>query len=266
MQATMITFSIYAGLVKVVACAATSTRACFQAAPCVRLWGMRPTRLLWITLLSMLLVACAAAPKPVRNPEHPAARRLVNLRTVEPSLRFDVRYASTNNFTGQQLYPLPAVWLHEDVAHALVNVQRDLQKEGLGLKVFDGYRPYHVQQRMWDMIRDERYVSNPAKNAGRHTRGTAVDVTLVDLRGRELPMPTAFDDFTERAHRNASGTSPRARANSQKLERVMVRHGFIAYPYEWWHFDFQGWEQHPPLDVPLTHLFARNPEAVHASH
>ncbi len=227
---------------------------------------MRFLRLLWILLAVMLFAACASATKPVRNPEHPAARRLVNLRAVDPSLRFDVRYATENNFTGQRLYPLPAVWLHEDTARALVNVQRDLQKEGLGLKVFDGYRPYHVQQRMWDLIRDERYVSNPAKNAGRHTRGTAVDVTLVDAKGRELQMPTGFDDFTERAHRGAAGIPARAASNSLKLERAMARHGFIPYPYEWWHFDLQGWERHPPLDVPLTHLFARNPMALHAAH
>jgi D-alanyl-D-alanine dipeptidase len=214
----------------------------------------------------MLLAACSTVPEPVRDPEHPAARRLVNLRTLDPSLRFDVRYASVKNFTGQQLYPIPAVWLHQDAARALVNVQRDLRKEGLGLKVFDGYRPYHVQARMWDLIRDERYVSNPAKNAGRHTRGTAVDVTLVDLKGRELPMPTAFDDFTERAHRGAAGISARAAKNSQKLERAMVRHGFIAYPYEWWHFDLQGWEQRPPLDVPLTSLTTRTPPTGHVAH
>jgi D-alanyl-D-alanine dipeptidase len=146
------------------------------------------------------------------------------------------------------------VWLHRDAAEALLRVQRDLRREGLGLKVFDAYRPYHVQQRMWDLIRDERYVSNPAKNAGRHTRGTAVDVTLVDRQGRELSMPTAFDDFTERAHRNAAGIPARAKANSLRLEQAMARHGFIPYPYEWWHFDYRGWEQHPPLDVSLTGL------------
>lgn len=215
---------------------------------------MHALRLLWIALLSLLFAACEAVPKPVRNPNHPAAGELVDLRKLDPTLRFDVRYATTANFTRERLYPVPAVWLHRDAAEALLRVQRDLRREGLGLKIFDAYRPYHVQQRMWDLIRDERYVSNPAKNAGRHTRGTAVDVTLVDRQGRELPMPTEFDNFTERAHRNAAGIPSRRKANSLRLERVMARHGFIPYPYEWWHFDYRGWEQHPPLDVPLTSL------------
>ena len=233
--------------------------ACFQASQGARLRAMHAPRLLWIASLSLLLAACASVSKPVRNPNHPAVRELVDVRKLDPSLRFDVPYATTRNFTGKQLYPIPAVWLHREAAEALLRVQRDLRREGLGLKILDGYRPYHVQQRMWDLIRDERYVSNPAKNAGRHTRGTAVDVTLVDRQGRELSMPTAFDDFTERAHRNAAGIPARAKANSLRLEQAMARHGFIPYPYEWWHFDYRGWEQHPPLDVPLTSLSQPKP-------
>jgi D-alanyl-D-alanine dipeptidase len=170
---------------------------------------------------------------------------------------YDIRYATTTNFTGRQLYPYAGVWLQRDTAKALLAVQQDLQRHGLGLKIFDAYRPLHVQKMMWDLIRDERYVSNPAKNAGRHTRGTAVDVTLVDRHGRKLPMPTAFDDFSERAHRNAPNISPAPRRNSLLLEGAMVRHGFIPYPFEWWHFDFGGWEAYPPLDVPLSDLATR---------
>jgi D-alanyl-D-alanine dipeptidase len=182
----------------------------------------------------------------------------VDLRTLGADWKYDIRYATRRNFTGEQLYPYSGAWLQRDAAQALLAVQRDLEREGLGLKIFDGYRPLHVQQKMWDLIRDERYVSNPAKNAGRHTRGTAVDVTLVDRRGRELPMPTAFDDFTETAHRAAQDVAPAARRNSLLMERVMARHGFEPYPYEWWHFDFKGWEAYPPLDVPLSGLATRD--------
>ncbi|MHA3774549.1 M15 family metallopeptidase [Verrucomicrobiota bacterium sgz303538] len=226
---------------------------------------MRNSAALWGLLLPVIFAACAAVQKPLKDPGHPAVGQLVDLRAQDRGLRFDLRYSTPSNFTGQRLYPVAAAWLHRDAARALDRVQQDLQAEGLGLKIFDAYRPFHVQQQMWNLIHDERYVSNPAKNAGRHTRGTAVDVTLVDRHGRELLMPTAFDDFTERAHRDAIGISTEAKENSLRLERAMVRHGFIPYPFEWWHFDYHGWEQHPPLDVPLTSLGSTNPPVINAT-
>lgn len=193
------------------------------------------------------------------DPRGAAARALVNLRTFDPTLRFDLRYATANNFTGQALYPAAAdAWLRRDAALALRRAQRALRARGLGLKIFDAYRPLHVQQHMWDLVHDDRYVSDPAKNAGRHTRGTAVDVTLVDRHGRELPMPTGFDDFSERAHRNATARiAAEALRNRRRLERAMTREGFLPYPFEWWHFDFRGWEKQPPLDVPPSSLGER---------
>ena len=180
-----------------------------------------------------------------------APHELVDLETVNPPCLAEVRYATRHNFTGQVLYPLPRVFLHLDTARALTRVQRELQKRGLGLKVWDAYRPLSVQQKMWNLIRDERYVSNPAKNKGRHTRGTAVDVTLVDKLGRELPMPSDFDDFSERAHRDYAGGAAAQRRNRQLLEDVMQKHGFVGYPTEWWHFDLKNWESYPPLDLSI---------------
>jgi D-alanyl-D-alanine dipeptidase len=189
----------------------------------------------------------------------PADRRqLVPLETVQPPCLPEVRYATRHNFTGRVIYPLPRVFLHRDTARALARVQRDLQRRGLGLKVWDAYRPLGVQQKMWNLIRDERYVSNPAKNKGRHTRGTAVDVTLVDKLGRELPMPSDFDDFSERAHRDYRGGTAEERSNRQLLEDVMQKHGFTGYPTEWWHFDLKDWETYPPLDISIDVLAAGN--------
>ena len=88
-------------------------------------------------------------------------------------------------------------------------------------------------------------MSDPAVNAGRHTRGTAVDVTLVDRRGRELPMPTDFDDFSEAAHSNAAGVSPESAANARRLREAMERRGFRAFATEWWHFDWKDWQALP---------------------
>jgi D-alanyl-D-alanine dipeptidase len=184
----------------------------------------------------------------------PASHNLVPLESVKPPCLAEVRYATRHNFTGRVLYPLPRVFLHRDTARSLAGVQRDLQKRGLGLKVWDAYRPLSVQRKMWNLIRDERYVSNPAKNKGRHTRGTAVDVTLVDKLGRELPMPSDFDDFSERAHRSYRGGTAEQRRNRQLLEGVMEKHGFVGYPTEWWHFDLEDWEKYPPLDISIESL------------
>ena len=207
----------------------------------------RPARFSFVALLLSLAVALSAS----------ASHDLVSLDTVQPPCLSEVRYATRHNFTGRTLYPLPRLFLHRDTARALARVQRDLQKRGLGLKVWDAYRPLSVQWKMWNLIRDERYVSNPAKNKGRHTRGTAVDVALVDKLGRELPMPSDFDDFSERAHRDYGGGTPEQRRNRQLLADVMQKHGFVGFPTEWWHFDLANWEGYPPLDLSIEDLARR---------
>lgn len=209
---------------------------------------------LFLLLISICGLACAEAPPVVRDPQAPAVRELVDLSTLNAGLRFDLRYATPNNFVHATLYSVAKACLHRDAAQALVEVQKEMQAQGLGLKIYDAYRPLSIQQRMWDLIHDERYVSNPALNAGRHTRGTAIDLTLVDREGHDLPMPTPFDDFTERAHRDAPGIPEAAARNSKLLEAAMLKHGFLPYPFEWWHFDYRYWKKHPPLDVPLDKL------------
>jgi len=200
-------------------------------------------------LLVFLRPAASQAQQPIL-PEH----NLVNVRTIQPPLLQEVRYATAYNFTGKVLYPFPAVFVQREVAAALQRVQIELGYEGLGLKIFDGYRPVSVQVRMWNAVSDERYVSDPSKSRGKHTRGTAVDVTLVDHNGNELPMPTAYDDFSEKAHRFSKDWPAAARKNSLKLEAVMKKHGFIPFPYEWWHFDYRDWEKYPPLDISFEDL------------
>jgi len=170
---------------------------------------------------------------------------LVSLLDVAPRPLFELRYASPYNFLGRTLYRQLNPRLRCPVALALQKVQQDLATEGLGLMVWDAYRPLAVQQAMWDAIRDPRYVSDPAINAGRHTRGTAVDVTLVDRRGKPLRMPTDFDDFSEAAHVNAKGTPDTAQRNARRLRAAMERRGFVAFPTEWWHFDWKGWKELP---------------------
>lgn len=182
------------------------------------------------------------------------APTMVDLARLPDPPILDIRYATKLNFTGEQLYHAPVAWLRKEPAEALARVQADLRQQGVALKVFDAYRPLAVQQKMWDLIQDERYVSNPAVNRGRHTRGTAVDVALVDLMGNPLPMPSGFDDFSEKAHRDYQGATEEEKKNAKILETAMVAQGFEPFPTEWWHYDWKGWQEFAPLEISLQEL------------
>jgi D-alanyl-D-alanine dipeptidase len=178
---------------------------------------------------------------------------LVDIQAVNAAIVLDMRYASTNNFMKRQLYPVSRCILRYAVAKQLAKVEIELVQQGLGLKVYDCYRPLSVQRQMWQVVSDERYVANPAKGS-RHNRGSAVDVTLVDRDGKELEMPTEFDDFTTKAHRDDNTASPQARQHSQLLATTMTRYGFVPLATEWWHFDSEGWQNFPVTDVPLQSI------------
>ncbi|HEY9669141.1 MAG TPA: M15 family metallopeptidase [Coleofasciculaceae cyanobacterium] len=180
----------------------------------------------------------------------PYDARLIDIRKVNPDIALDIRYATANNFLKQKLYPVARCVLRGAAAKRLSQVQEDLEKKGLGLKVFDCYRPLSVQRLMWKVKPDSRYVANPAYGS-RHNRGAAVDLTLVDRNGKELEMPTGFDNFTERAHRNYRGGSAQSRKNSKTLEDAMKKYGFIPISTEWWHFDAPGWDKYAILDIPF---------------
>jgi D-alanyl-D-alanine dipeptidase len=182
------------------------------------------------------------------------SRDLVNVVSMKRPPLEEIRYATTCNFTGERLYPFPAAYVRKELIPHLEAVQRELSAKGFALKIYDGYRPLPVQQEMWDLIHDERFVSNPAVNRGRHTRGTAVDVTLVERHGKPVPMPSDFDEFSPRAAVSYAGGTEEERRNRDLLQRVMTRHGFASYPDEWWHFDFKGWEKFPPMSVGFREL------------
>jgi len=174
----------------------------------------------------------------------------VDIMKLDSSIRLDIRYATPNNFTGKVVYPCSRCLLRKDVAEKLVLVHRELKEKGLGLKIYDCYRPLSVQKRFWEILPDERYVADPAKGS-RHNRGSAVDVGLTKINGGDLLMPSEYDDFSEKAHRGNTQAPEEARQNSTLLEEAMKRVGFIPFPTEWWHFDFPGWEKYPLFDRPL---------------
>jgi zinc D-Ala-D-Ala dipeptidase len=204
----------------------------------------------WKLLLCALAVCSAALCNVSAN--------MVELVNVIPNITLDIRYATENNFTHKVVYPSARCFLQEEAANDLAKVQEELSKEGLGLKVFDGYRPLSVQRIFWSICSDERYVANPEKGS-KHNRGTAVDLTLIDLKtGQELVMPSGYDDFSDKAGRNYDAMSEEAAKNCRKLEDIMVKHNFIALPSEWWHFDYKGWEQHAVADVSFDEIDKAN--------
>lgn len=181
-----------------------------------------------------------------------AEKRLVDLSTL--GIPLDIRYATENNFMKKTLYPVAKAYLRAPAAQALVDVQRELAVRGIGIKVFDAYRPYRVTEAMWEPIKNPDYVADPAKGS-RHNRGAAVDLTLIDLKsGAELPMPTPYDDFTPRAAHAFSDLTAEVLANRALLREVMTKHGFEPLPSEWWHYDFRGWERFELMDVGLEEL------------
>lgn len=183
----------------------------------------------------------------VASPLPPDAR-LVDIRKVNNKIAIDMRYATTNNFLKQKLYPVSRCVLRGAAARRLSQVQDDLSRNGLGLKVYDCYRPLSIQKKLWEVMPDSRFVANPTRGS-RHNRGAAVDLTLIDRNGRELEMPTGFDNFTERAYTNYSGGSTQSRNNRQILQNAMKKYGFIPLSTEWWHFDAPGWDKFSVLDV-----------------
>lgn len=170
---------------------------------------------------------------------------------ADPELHLDIRYATDDNFLGRAVYDAPRCLLVRDAAERLRAAERALRTEGYGLVVWDCYRPRSVQYAMWEILPDPDYVADPARGS-RHNRGAAVDVGLRALDGRELLLPTAHDDFTPKAHRDATDLPLEAIENRERLERAMTDAGWIPLPTEWWHFDAPDWDQYPLGDQPLS--------------
>lgn len=183
-------------------------------------------------------------------------KRMVELRRIIPSIRYDLRYAGANNFLKKRIYPkaTSTTFMRWPAAYALANVQQELKEKGLGLKIFDAYRPYSATVILWESVKDERYAANPAKGSG-HNRGTAVDLTLVDLKtGKERDMGTGFDNFTDTAHHAFEGLPEEILQDRALLKTIMEKHGFKALDTEWWHYYWSNPEQFELLDIPFEKL------------
>ena len=170
------------------------------------------------------------------------------------NIELDIRYATANNFTSKVIYTSPKAFTRKPVFEALKKVQDSLSKLNLGIKVFDAYRPYAATLKFHEVYPDTNYVANP-RSGSRHNRGCAIDLTLVDLRtGKELEMPTEFDNFTEKAHIDYQNLSDTVIANRKLLLNIMTHFGFTCIGSEWWHYDYNGWQEYKLMDISFEEL------------
>jgi len=184
-------------------------------------------------------------------------KRLIELVTLDPAIKLDMRYATANNFTGRVLYDEARAFLAAPAAQAVARASKAAQADGFGLTIYDAYRPWRITKKLWDATPvgpKKEYVANP-KRGSKHNRGCAVDLTLHDLRtGQLVEMPSEFDDFSEKAHRDYMGATPAALINRARLQRYLEAEGFVGLSNEWWHFDFTGWEQFPVMDIAFNKI------------
>lgn len=172
-------------------------------------------------------------PETAPEPEDDAFVRVLDYL---PTARQMLFYATQDNFTGQRIYDFYDVYLRYGTVKKLQTVAEILQEQGLYLKFWDGFRPVRAQFRLWEVCPDSNFVANPNVGYSSHSRGNTVDLTLVDGEGKELEMPTGFDDFSARADRDYTDCTEIQAANARLLERVMEENGFSGYYGEWWHF------------------------------
>ncbi|MDE3167310.1 MAG: M15 family metallopeptidase [Acidobacteriota bacterium] len=178
---------------------------------------------------------------------------LVDLSTLDPRIRLDIRYATANNFLGTPLYTEARAFLQRPAAAALLRVHRALQPQGYGLLIFDAYRPWYVTRIFWDATPPDKheFVADPAQGS-RHNRGCAVDLSLYRLAtGREVEMPGVYDEMSPRSYPTYTGGTARQRARRDLLRRAMEAEGFTVYESEWWHFDFKDWREYPIGNQPF---------------
>lgn len=213
------------------------------------------------TRLSVFLVLLAIAPAafaqgppketgPFRKPD------LVELTTLDRSIKLDIRYATSNNFLGRPVYTEARAFLQRPAAEALVRVNKALRKKGYLLIIHDGYRPWSVTKIFWDATPADKkeFVADPSQGS-RHNRGCAVDLSLFDLKtGKVVVMPSGYDEMTERSHINYQGGAEEQRRLRDMLRAAMEAQGFAVYEPEWWHYDYKDWKEYPILNISFSEI------------
>jgi len=182
-------------------------------------------------------------------------KQMADIKKIIPGVVLDLRYATTNNFMHEKLYPsVSTTYLRLPAAKALQHVQSELNNLGIGLKIFDAYRPYSVTEKMWEPIKDERYVADPKKGSG-HNRGIAVDLTLINLKTKvELPMGTGYDNFSDTAHSTFMALPVEILQNRNLLKNIMEKNGFKVLETEWWHYSYPDAKDFELMDISFKKL------------
>lgn len=188
------------------------------------------------------------------------AYNLMNLVELPTNLCIELRYASTNNFTGKQIYPYSAkAFLHKNTAEKLMAANEELYKLGYRIKILDAYRPHKYQYILREVATEQdpstaSYIADP-DTGSHHNRGASVDITLTDLEGRELNMPTEFDHFGPEASIYYEYCTKEQKENRELLGKIMEKHGFRRIKSEWWHFDDVDYANYPILEVDFNELY-----------
>jgi D-alanyl-D-alanine dipeptidase len=204
----------------------------------------------------VLIVPLAAQEAPPKEAGSFRKPDLVELIALDPTIKLDVRYATSNNLANRPVYEEARAFLQRPAAEALIRAHRSLRADGFGLLVFDGYRPWRVTKLFWDITPPEKreFVANPAEGS-KHNRGCAVDLSMYDLKtGLEVQMPSAYDEMSRRAYPDYAEGPADARGRRDRLRRAMEAEGFTVEPNEWWHFNYKDWKQFPILNIQFREI------------
>ncbi|HEV8272034.1 MAG TPA: M15 family metallopeptidase [Chitinophagaceae bacterium] len=205
-------------------------------------------------LLFIFLHSCKTGP-PIETGDFRVSD-LVELIKIDPSLRLDIRYATSNNFVGRPVYSEARAFLQRPAAEALANANKELNQLGYRLLIFDGYRPWSITKLFWDITPQDKkqFVANP-KDGSRHNRGCAIDLSLVDMStGKEVQMPGEYDEMTERSYPNYQGGTEDQRRIRDLLRIKMEANGFTVYEFEWWHFDYKDWKNYRIENIQFSEI------------
>jgi zinc D-Ala-D-Ala dipeptidase len=213
-------------------------------------------RLVAILALLVLVHANSYAQEPPKETGTFRKPDLVELIKLDPTIKLDIRYATSNNFLGRPVYKEARAFLQRPAAEALVRVNKALRKNGYSLIIHDGYRPWSVTKIFWDATPADKkiFVADPSQGS-RHNRGCAVDLSLFDLKTRkEVVMPSGYDEMTERSHITYAGGTAEATRLRDMLRAAMEAEGFAVYEPEWWHYDYKDWKEYPILNVSFSEI------------
>ena len=229
---------------------------------------MKNRILLPIALLCIAQLLCAQAKNKYGYPlsivsdfdsylsqiEADSNKTLIEIKSRIPNIVLDIRYATENNFLKKIFYKQAKAFARLPVVKALHKVQAELNAKGIGVKIYDGYRPYAITVQFYESFPDSTYVASPWSGS-KHNRGCALDMTLVYLKtGKELAMPTPYDSAVKESWADAPVKSKKAFKNRELMKAVMAKYGFTIDPSEWWHYNFNGWRDYPLMDIPFDIL------------